>query len=188
MKKPIACIIFFIQFFLGYIYAEERTNPYKQFNLNDFEQLYPTTFISIDSNTTVQLVMNDTIIELKNSPYDDNGICFSLILQTKKWYIVAAWKVIDASTLFVGIGKILSSTPIRIFSRAYDAEVNPLKLYKEPSYASQYISEFNYHAEELKVIGFSKKWLYIEIVINNKIHRGWISPDMQCANIYSTCS
>ncbi len=37
-------------------------------------------------------------------------------------------------------------------------------------------------------VDFQGHWLKVKIKINGKYHIGWLSPDQQCANVYSTCS
>lgn len=39
-----------------------------------------------------------------------------------------------------------------------------------------------------EVIDFEGKWLKIKAKINGKKYVGWIPPEEQCCNVYSTCN
>lgn len=38
------------------------------------------------------------------------------------------------------------------------------------------------------VVGCSGDWLKVKRIKGDKIYTGWLSPEMQCDNPYSTCS
>ena len=39
-----------------------------------------------------------------------------------------------------------------------------------------------------QVTDFNKDWVYVKINYKGTIKEGWLSPDMQCANPYTTCN
>ena len=45
-----------------------------------------------------------------------------------------------------------------------------------------------YNPEMYEVVDFEGKWLKVKTKINGKNYEGWLSPEMQCSNVYSTCS
>ena len=50
------------------------------------------------------------------------------------------------------------------------------------------ITEKEYNPNVYQVLDFEGKWLKVQVRIKGKIYVGWMSPEMQCANPYSTCS
>lgn len=75
---------------------------------------------------------------------------------------------------------------IGIYSRAYTV---PLKLYAEPNDASKIQSIIEEYDPGLyTVIDCKNDWLKVRRVLHGKIHVGWMAPEMQCPNPYSTCS
>ena len=45
-----------------------------------------------------------------------------------------------------------------------------------------------YNPNMYEVIDFEGKWLKIKAKINGKKYEGWIPPEEQCCNVYSTCN
>ena len=91
---------------------------------------------------------------------------------------------------FISKGWIKNDNPsLVIFVKAYSRD---LVLYRHPTLESEISSivkkelnpaDYTYH-----VLDCHGKWLYIRGVINGAVFSGWISPDMQCANQYTTCN
>lgn len=157
----------------------------EHFLLDDYGS-FPTVFLNPDYNGIVQLVNNNKVIPLQNNALDGNFILFSLIKKAKDLYEVIAWNSSDES--FIGRGKIQSDAPICIYSRQYIPEEDPLKLYANPNRDSLFVSDSIYRTEAFDVVDFCNKWLQVKLIIDNKIHIGWLPPEMQCSNVYSTCN
>lgn len=75
---------------------------------------------------------------------------------------------------------------IGIYSRAYNGG---LKLYSSPNDKSAVQSIIQeYDPEMYTVIDCQGEWLKVKRILHGKTYMGWMSPDMQCPNVYSTCS
>jgi hypothetical protein len=75
---------------------------------------------------------------------------------------------------------------VGIYSKNYN---RPLNLYSEANNQSKkrhIIDE--YITEPLTIITCSKKWLYVSVMIKSSKYEGWMAPEDQCANVYSTCN
>lgn len=153
--------------------------------LDDYDN-YPTVFLNPDYKGMVQLEDSNQIIQLQNNVLEGNFILFSLIKKDDNCFEVIAWNSSDES--FIGIGKIRSDVPICIYSRQYIPKKNPLKLYADPNLNSSCVSDTTYRTDALRVVDSYKKWLQVKLLINNKEYIGWLPPNMQCANVYSTCN
>lgn len=65
----------------------------------------------------------------------------------------------------------------------------PVKLYAEPNKLSKIrsiIKDPQYFP--FTVIGCNEGWLLVEYRLYDKIFKGWLPPDNQCANPYTTCN
>ena len=73
-----------------------------------------------------------------------------------------------------------------VYSRAYQGS---LKLYNAPCESSGINSVVEgYDLGMYIVVGCSGDWLKVKRIKGDKIYTGWLSPEMQCDNPYSTCS
>lgn len=73
-----------------------------------------------------------------------------------------------------------------VYSRAYQGF---LKLYNAPCESSGINSVVEgYDSGMYIVVGCSGDWLKVKRIKGDKIYTGWLSPEMQCDNPYSTCS
>lgn len=147
---------------------------------------YPTVFLDIDYNGIVQLVDGNKTIRLQNNDLEENFILFSLIKKIDNSFEVIAWNSYDES--YIGTGKIHSNTPICIYTKENNPEKNPIRLYADHSLNSSFVSDTTYSIEALRVVDVYKKWLKVKMLINGKVHIGWLSPDMQCPLVYTTCN
>jgi hypothetical protein len=85
-------------------------------------------------------------------------------------------------------GWIKKESYVGVYARNYIAG-NTLNLYKKPDATSKVQSEipgmFDGFCTVKKVSG---AWVYIEAEYNGEKKEGWLSPDMQCDNPYTTCN
>jgi hypothetical protein len=87
---------------------------------------------------------------------------------------------------FIAKGWIKKDKNIGIYSRAYD---QPLKLYSAPDKDSKVNCIINeYNPEMYIVIDCIGEWLKVKTILHGKEYIGWLSPDMQCCDVYTTCS
>ena len=145
---------------------------------------YPTVFLDLDYYGIVQLVDGNKTIRLQNNDLEENFILFSLIKKVDNSFEVIAWNSYDES--YIGKGKIHSDAPICIYS-TQSPQDNSQRLYADHSLKSSFVSDTTYHNEALRVVDVYKKWLKVKMLINGKEHIGWLSPDLQCPLVYTTC-
>lgn len=110
-------------------------------------------------------------------------------------YLIAKIKKDSAGCFWVDIsysiagnsfeGWIKKTEPIGIYARNYESQ---LKLHSSPDKTSKITAILNWNPELYHVTGCSEKWLYVKIKVDDKVKMGWLSPDMQCANQYTTCN
>lgn len=125
-----------------------------------------------------------TIKYLKHKLKDENYVTLRILNKNDSMFYVKAEYAIDGE--LIANGWIRKDMNIGIFSRAYN---NPLKLYSTPDKASKVNCIINdYNPEMYVVIDCIGEWLKVKIVLHRKKFIGWMSPDMQCCNVYSTCS
>lgn len=82
------------------------------------------------------------------------------------------------NTLYIPQGKLGVNT------RNYDLE---LYLYEQPSRNSSVALKFH-EPQTVAIYGIEEGWLYVEALSDDgKPVRGWLPPDRQCGNPYTTC-
>lgn len=80
----------------------------------------------------------------------------------------------------------IKSEYVGIYSSTYN---RVLHLYAKPDSRSNIISSIKeYFTKPLTVISCSGKWFYVQVKLKDKIYKGWMAPEDQCANVYSTCN
>ena len=141
--------------------------------------------MDIDYAGTISMYKNlngNKITKLQHNFEDEDFITFSILAKNDTMYYVEASFEIDG---VIGRGWIEKSDHIKIYCRNYDQSLN---LYTQPSEQSpvQCIIE-EYFSEQCDVIDYDGDWLKIKISLNGEKFEGWLSPDMQCCNPYSTC-
>lgn len=191
MKKIVGLIIALIGmscFFSAVNGSNNRTN--NSMNIFEWEKKYANVFLSIEDTSIIILrKSNDSLVLLRNHYDEDVFIQFSLIdksiINGEKYYKVVAWNT--ESLMCIDSGYIHSSAPLKIFLRLYAAPFDTLNLYSEPNYCSSSIVDSIYIPHEIEVLDFSGKWLKVRVPIYNQEIEGWLSPDRQCVNVYSTC-
>ena len=125
------------------------------------------------------------IKSIQNNLEEDDIVMFDLLQKTDSMYYVIAYSAIDDRIL--AKGWIYQKNKLGIYSAAYGDMY--CSLYEKPSNrAKVIITEKEYNPNVYQVLDFEGKWLKVQVRIKGKIYVGWMSPEMQCANPYSTCS
>lgn len=122
------------------------------------------------------------IKNLKHNLEEEDYIGFNIISRNDSVFYVEAYYSIKG---FISKGWIKKDKYLGIYARNYDVK---MKLYKEPNINSKVLWHEEYNPSMYEVIDSSGEWLKIKVVTKNKTYEGWIPPEMQCANVYSTCS
>lgn len=73
-----------------------------------------------------------------------------------------------------------------IYSATYN---RVLHLYAKPDKQSNILFSIReYFTQPLTIVSCSGKWLNVEVKLKDKVYQGWMAPEDQCANVYSTCN
>ena len=145
---------------------------------------YPTVFLPIWGQDTVLLETKEGALRLANDTIEEFFILFKLISHQHDKYKVIAY---DGYESFIDSGYIYSTAPLRVYDRVY-SDQDTLKFYEEPNRASNYKPYNRSHNNELEVLDFSNQWLYVRFQDNDTTLEGWLEPEQQCGNVWTTCN
>ena len=85
-------------------------------------------------------------------------------------------------------GWIKKTNAIGIYARNYSLG-EKLNLYSRPNLTSKIISTIPEWTNQLYVITkCSQEWAYVKIKYKGQLKEGWLQPDEQCDNPYTTCN
>jgi len=85
-------------------------------------------------------------------------------------------------------GWIKKTKTIGTYTRNYEQN-DTLFLYSKPDMRSKIQSSIPEWVNSMFTIKrCSKRWVYVSIVYKGKIREGWLRPEKQCANPYTTCN
>lgn len=122
---------------------------------------------------------------VKNDISKENYILFDILLSNDSLFYVSAYYSIDNMDIPIK-GWIKKNIHLGVYSRAYNKS---LFLYTRPSKDSIYIYiEKEYNPNMYVVLDCIDKWLKVRTVTEKETYEGWIPPEMQCSNVYSTCN
>lgn len=129
---------------------------------------------------------NGRIIKsVQNNIEDDDIVMFDLLQKTDSMYYTIAYSGIDDRILVKGW--IYKKNHLGIYSSAYGDK--RCSLYEIPSNKGRIIiTEKEYNPNMYQVLDVDGKWLKVQVENGGRMYVGWMPPDMQCANPYSTCS
>ncbi len=123
------------------------------------------------------------IYSIKNDSIAENYYNLSVIGTVKKGWLKVKPNSLHDTSKTEGWVQVEN---VGIYTNNYDRVLN---LYKKPNKFSKISCQIQeYHPEIISVFIFKKCWLLVEIKVNGKIQRGWLSPLDQCANYYTTCN
>jgi hypothetical protein len=159
------------------IYSQEEYN--KCCNVNIFLDIEYLGSIPIYEGSN-----GNILAFLKHDIENENFIQFKILKKNKTMFYVYVYKSQNEDQILLK-GWIKKGIHLGVYSRAYEKD---LILYKDPKEESEIVCREKYETKMYEVIDCQKGWLKIKTTINGKIYEGWISPKMQCANVYSTCS
>ena len=122
---------------------------------------------------------------VKNDFNKENYVLFDILLSNDSLFYVSAYYSIGDIIIPIK-GWIKKNIHLGIFSRAYN---EPLIFYACPSkYSKSVYIEKEYNPNMYVVLDCIDRWLKVRIVIEKETYEGWIPPEMQCCNVYSTCN
>ena len=150
---------------------------------------FPSVFLDVDFDSIVEVFdippYGKKIKDIKNNIEEEDFVIFDLLQKRDSMYYVIAYS--GSTDDVLAIGWISQNTKLGVYSAAYgDLHCS---LYKTPFDRKQIIiTEAVYNPNMYEVLDFEGNWLKVRVKINNKFYVGWLPPEMQCANPYTTCS
>jgi hypothetical protein len=148
---------------------------------------FVTVFLDIEFSGEVQVFdkPNGKVVKtLKNNIDEEDFIMFDLLKKNDNMFYIVAYSSLGENVIIKGW--IYKNNRLGIFSSTYNRD---FILYKEPNNRKKIVAiDKEYNPDMYEVIDFEGRWLKIKAKINSEIYKGWIPPEMQCSNVYSTCS
>lgn len=161
------------------------------FNTCSFSQskskLNACTFLDVSYKGSVEVFEKPggkSLICINNDIDSSDYMQFLITDKNDSMFFVNVNHAIDGS--FITKGWIRKTNSIGIYSSVYDKE---LKLYESPNKNSKVQCIVKEYSPEMYIVkDCVDNWLLVEITLNGIKYLGWMSPDMQCCNVFSTCS
>ena len=144
-----------------------------------------SVFLDLDFTGEVTIFdkSNHVVKTIKNDIENENYVMFELLQKNDSMFYVIAYWSLDYDV--IAKGWINKNNHLGIYSATYNSD---LILYEKPYNQEKIIVTDEYNSEIYKVTDFDGRWLKISTKIKNKVYSGWIPPEMQCSNVYSTCN
>ena len=148
---------------------------------------FVSVFLDIDFSGEIQVLdkpKGEVIKMLKNNMNEEEFIMFDLLEKKDNMFYVLAYSSLN-NTLITK-GWIYKNNHLGIYSSTYSRD---FILYKIPHNKREIVViDKEYNPNMYVVIDFDGKWLKIKTIIKGEKYEGWIPPDEQCSNVYSTCN
>ena len=148
---------------------------------------FVSVFLDIDFSGEIQVFdkpKGKVIKMLRNNMNEEEFIMFDLLEKKDNMFYVLAYSSLN-NTLITK-GWIYKNNHLGIYSSTYNRD---FILYKRPHNKREIIAiDEVYNPNMYVVIDFDGKWLKIKTKVKGDKYAGWISPDEQCSNVYSTCN
>jgi hypothetical protein len=173
-------IVFVLLFIFNQISGQTQSKGIKKCNC--------TVLLNPDYTGSINLYQSPngkSSTEIRHNERDEDYIIFEVKKSTDRYFFVSANYSING---YIADGWIKKSNLLGVYSRKYE-ENDSLVLYKFPDRnleANSVIKKYN--IEFLKVIDCDYNWVRVQFKIGDKIYSGWIPPEMQCNNPYTTCN
>jgi len=138
-----------------------------------------TSPFSIEATNVYNDLNGQIIMTLYADSIEGAGHIITIIASKKEWLKLDCESISEGTFAWIKGGKVGTAT------RNYNNEVIPL--YQEPDKKSKVVSEL--HGQQIVLIyGGSGHWAYIKGKgKDGKEVEGWLEPEMQCPNPYTTC-
>lgn len=121
---------------------------------------------------------------IKQNYKDEDFLIFNITNQTKDFFYGTLEYSISEKKVK---GWVKKARYVGVYARNYSGK--KLNLYSNPSSQSHVISVIPEWINRLyQVTSYNGNWAYVEIVYNGQVRKGWLNPDMQCSNPYTTCN
>lgn len=121
---------------------------------------------------------------LRNNLEEEDIVMFDLLQKNDTMYYVLAYSGLTDEVL--ATGWIYKDNNLTVDFSAYDRD---LVIYRNVNDRSdKIVSDKEHLVTDVEVIDFEGDWLKIRFKYKGKAYVGWLPPEMQCANPYTTCS
>lgn len=125
------------------------------------------------------------VASAKHNFKEEDYLIFSVTNQTSDFFYGILEYSISGEKLK---GWVKKSKHIGIYTRNYE-EGKSLKLMSGRSTDSKVNAIVPEWTNQFyQVIAFDQKWAYVSVLYKGQVKQGWLSPEMQCANPYTTCN
>jgi len=144
-------------------------------------------FLDIDYYDEIMIYdypQGNVIKRVKNDSIKEEFVEFGLLDKNDSMFYIVAHSSLTEE--IITKGWIQKKSHLRIFSSVY---VGKTVLYKSPDRSSEVLVEVEeYSPDSYEVTDFCDNWLKIQVKEKGKSIEGWIPPEEQCCNVYSTCN
>ena len=125
------------------------------------------------------------IAALQNKRQEENFLSFDILETQPDFFKVEIKYAFDSDPI---VGWIKKEKEIGLYARNYDPNEN-LRFFSAPDKKSKVRAELNEYVPEFyQILDCQNQWALVRLVWNGKVYEGWIEPEMQCANSYTTCN
>lgn len=154
---------------------------------NHSDTNFLTVFLNIEFEGTVAVfdIPHGKITKyVQNDIKEEDFVMFDLLQKQDSMYYVVAYSGLTDRIL--AKGWISKNNHLDIYFSAYDRD---LVIYKNANdRKKKMFSDKEYLFDNIEVLDFENNWLKIKFNYKGRSYNGWLPPELQCANPYTTCS
>ena len=154
---------------------------------NHTDTNFLTVFLNIEFSGTVAVydIPHGKIIKyVQNDIEEEDFVMFDLLQKQDSMYYVIAYS--GLTNRMLAKGWISKNNHLDIYFSAYDSD---LIVYKNANDRGvKMFSDKEHLFNDIEVLDFENNWLKIKFNYKGRSYNGWLPPEMQCANPYTTCS
>jgi lipoprotein len=154
---------------------------------NHTDTNFLTVFLNIEFSGTVAVydIPHGKIIKyVQNDIEEEDFVMFDLLQKQDSMYYVIAYS--GLTNIILAKGWISKNNHLDIYFSAYDSD---LIVYKNANDRGvKMFSDKEHLFNDIEVLDFENNWLKIKFNYKGRSYNGWLPPEMQCANPYTTCS
>ena len=154
---------------------------------NHTDTNFLTVFLNIEFSGTVAVydVPHGKIIKyVQNDIEEEDFVMFDLLQKQDSMYYVIAYS--GLTNRILAKGWISKNNHLDIYFSAYDSDLIVYKTANDREV--KMFSDKEHLFNDIEVLDFENNWLKIKFNYKGRSYNGWLPPEMQCANPYTTCS
>lgn len=189
-------IIFLITLYISEFGNCRNMDTYQNIHQSDTKQIvihtdsYHFTTVFINIEYTGKVAVYNSPFSNKIATYvqnnDEDIVMFDLLHKQDSMYYVIAYNGGTGQVLAIGWISKENHLDISLKATSYGRY---LTIYENANDRKSIIfSDKEELFTDIKIIDFENDWLKIKFNYNNSIYVGWLPPEMQCGNPYTTCN